>query len=60
VLVVEDDATSPLTGEGIVELMEWFTASRIQKSTGTRKSNADAAKDVTYICDRIMDKVRIV
>ncbi|KAJ7270358.1 hypothetical protein C8J57DRAFT_1508392 [Mycena rebaudengoi] len=56
-LIAEDDATSPLTGEGIAELMERFTASGIQKSTRTRKSNADAAKDVTYICDRIIDEV---
>jgi hypothetical protein len=56
-LVAVDDKECPMTPEEEQTLLVEFVESRLSKAEGTRRTNADCAKDVTYMADRIQDKV---
>lgn len=57
VLVAVDDKDFPMTPEEEESLLAEFVESRLHKAEGTRKTNADCAKDVTYMADRLQDEV---
>ncbi|KAJ7237605.1 hypothetical protein C8J57DRAFT_1529155 [Mycena rebaudengoi] len=60
VLVTVDDKDFPMTPEEEESLLAEFVESRLHKAEGTRKTNADCAKDVTYMADRLQDEVRAI
>ncbi|KAJ7229605.1 hypothetical protein C8J57DRAFT_1534357 [Mycena rebaudengoi] len=59
-LVAVDDKECPMTPEEEQTLLVEFVESRLSKAEGTRRTNADCAKDVTYMADRIQDEVCMI